>query len=194
MVRILSLLPGFIGVICAIIVIISLFGYESEWSELDAPVVPCSEDEDVGCKVGMTSEDADIPEAFILLDIKMEIEWSEPDRGWIGVVGADAANDCPPDSNGLTPCEAEDVVQFLVAGGPGNTGSLSWQVEPGSYRFVAGGNDGSGLDSQDVDVTVGIHLSNFVEIVLSATSLLLLAGAGEMAFPIRNLLKRFRDA
>ena len=37
-----------------------------------------------------------------------------------------------------------------------------------------------------------VHLDNIVEIVLAGTSGLLLMGAGEMAFPIRNLLKRFR--
>ena len=39
-----------------------------------------------------------------------------------------------------------------------------------------------------------VHLSNYVEIVLAMTSALLLVGAGEMAFPVRNLLKRFRDS
>ena len=193
MVRLLSILPGLMGVICAIIVIASLIGYETDWSEPSTPVVPCSEDEEVGCRVGMTGKDTDVPSAFMLLDIEMEIKWSEPDRGWIGVVGADAAKNCPRDSNGLTDCEAEDIAQFLVAGGPDRSGSLSWQVEPGGYRFVAGGHDGSGLDSQEVDVTVSVHLSDFVEIILSAAAVLLLLGAGEMAFPVRNILKRFRN-
>ncbi|MAH98052.1 MAG: hypothetical protein CMA12_01710 [Euryarchaeota archaeon] len=192
MVRFLSILPGIIGILCALIVIFSLIGFEPDKTGSEAPIVPCADD-DVGCNVGMTSEDMEVPSAFMLLDIKLEVEWNEPDRGWIGVVESDAARDCPPDSNGLTTCTAEDIKDFLVAGGPESDGKMEFRIDPGSYRFVAGGHDGAGLDSMLIEVKTSIHLSNFVEFTLAIISILLLAGAGEMAFPIRKILRRSRD-
>jgi hypothetical protein len=41
-------------------------------------------------------------------------------------------------------------------------------------------------------MTSSIHLNNYVEIFLAGTSGLLLIAAGEMAFPIRNLMRRIR--
>jgi hypothetical protein len=69
---------------------------------------------------------------------------------------------------------------------------MRFRLEPGSYRFVTAGYEGSSLDSQRVEMSSSVHLDNIVEIVLAGTSGLLLIGAGEMAFPVRNLLKRFR--
>ena len=191
MIRILSLLPMLVGLLCAVILILSLIGYQTPATGSKVPIVPCSDD-DVGCKVGMTVEDIDVPEAFVLLEITLEVEWEEPERGWLGVVEAAAANECPPDSStGLTQCTEEEISKFLKAGGPDNEGSMSFRVEPGKYRFVTAGYAGSGLDSQMVEMTSSIHLDNIVEIVLGGTSALLLIGAGEMAFPIRDLIKRF---
>ncbi|MBR79759.1 MAG: hypothetical protein CMA88_03120, partial [Euryarchaeota archaeon] len=59
--------------------------------------------------------------------------------------------------------------------------------------FVAGGYEGSGLDSQMIVMKTSVHLSNYAEVFLAVTSFLLLVGAGEMAFPVRNLLNRFRS-
>ncbi len=193
MVRILSILPGIIGVLCALIVLLSVIDYQPSDSGSVVPIVPCTDD-DFGCNVGMSGNDMDVPLAFILLDIELDVDWNEPERGWIGVVSASAALECPPDSNGLTQCKAEDIESFLVAGGPQASGSMKFQVSPGAYRFVAGGHEGAGLDSQEIVMKTDVHLNNYVEIVLGVTSILLLAGAGEMAFPIRNLLKRFRDS
>ena len=192
MVRILSILPGFVGALCLIIVGISLIGYQSAESGSEVPIVPCSEGEIV-CNIGMTGSDMEVPLAFMLLDIKLEVEWSEPNRGWIGVVESEAAETCPPDSNGLTQCEPEDINNFLITGGPDSDGSLEFQIDPGSYRFVSGGYDGAGLDSQLVKMSTSIHLNNYVELVLALASGLLLLGAGEMAFPLRNLVNRFRE-
>ena len=192
MVRILSILPMLIGLLCALILLLSLVGYQTPSSGSQVPIVPCS-DEDAGCNVGMTPEDMNVPKAFGLLDITLEVEWKEPDRGWLGVVDAAAAEECPPDSStGLTHCTEEQIGKFLEAGGPQNHGSMSFMVKPGSYRFVTAGYEGSGLDSQRIEISSSIHLDNYVEIVLAGTSALLLIGAGEMAFPVRNLLKRFR--
>ena len=141
----------------------------------------------------MTVEDMNVPRAFGLLEITLDVEWKEPERGWLGVVDSSAAKECPPDSStGLTMCTEDDIEEFLVAGGPDNDGSMSFSVKPGSYRFVTAGYEGAGLDSQLVEMSSSIHLDNFVEIILAGTSGLLIIGAGEMAFPIRNLLKRIR--
>jgi len=140
----------------------------------------------------MTPEDINVPSAFGLLEITLDVEWKEPDRGWLGVVDSSAAKECPPDSNGLTMCTEEEVEVFLVAGGPQNHGSMSFEVKPGSYRFVTAGYEGAGLDEQLVVMTSSIRLDNFVELFLAGTSALLLLGAGEMAFPVSNLLKRIR--
>jgi hypothetical protein len=192
MIRILSVLPMLVGLLCALILVLSLIGYQTQETGNEVPIVPCSDDE-VGCNVGMTVEDMKVPMAFGLLEITLEVDWKEPERGWLGVVDASAAEDCPPDdSTGLTQCTEEQIGKFLVAGGPQSDGSMSFRVEPGSYRFVTAGYEGSGLDSQRVEMTSSIHLDNYVEIVLAGTSGLLLIGAGEMAFPLRNLLKRFR--
>jgi len=192
MVRILSLLPMLVGLLCALILLLSLYGYQTPETGNQVPIVPCSDD-DVGCNVGMTIENMNVPRAFGLLEITLEVEWKEPDRGWLGIVDASAAKECPPDSStGLTHCTEEQIGKFLVAGGPQNDGSMSFRIEPGSYRFVTAGYEGSGLDSQRVEMSSSVHLDNFVEIVLAGTSALLLIGAGEMAFPVRNLLKRLR--
>ena len=95
------------------------------------------------------------------------------------------------DSNGLTQCESEDIEDFLITGGQIRW-PLDFQVDPGSYRFVSGGYDGAGLDSQLLKMSTSIHLNNYVELALALASGLLLLGAGEMAFPLRNLVNRFR--
>ena len=192
MVRILSLLPMLVGLLCALILVLSLVGYQTPATGNQVPIVPCSAD-DSGCNVGMTVEDMNVPRAFGLLEITLDVEWKEPERGWLGVVDSSAAKEGPPDSStGLTMCTEEDIEEFLVAGGPDNDGSMSFSVKPGSYRFVTAGYEGAGLDSQLVEMSSSIHLDNLVEIILAGTSGLLIIGAGEMAFPIRNLLKRIR--
>ncbi len=192
MVRVLSILPMLVGLLCALILVLSLIGYQTQDTGSQVPIVPCSAG-DSGCNVGMTVEDMEVPRAFGLLEITLDVKWQEPDRGWLGVVDSSAAEECPPDSStGLTMCTEEDIEEFLIAGGPENDGSMSFRVKPGSYRFVTAGYEGAGLDSQLVEMTSSIHLENFVEIILAGTSGLLLLGAGEMAFPIRNLLKRIR--
>lgn len=192
MVRILSLLPMLVGFLCALILILGLIGYETPASGSQVPIVPCTDD-DAGCNVGMTVEDLEVPNAFGLLEITLNVKWMEPDRGWLGVVDSSAAKECPPDSStGLTQCTEEQIASFLLAGGPGNDGSMSFELKPGSYRFVTAGYEGTGLDTQRVEIVSKIHLDNSVEIVLAVCSALLLIGAGEMAFPIRNLINRFK--
>jgi len=180
-----------VGGLCALIVIGSLVGIDIDDSRTDVPIVPCSDDS-VGCVVGMTTEDLEVPSAFVLLEISMELEWDEPDRSWIGVI-SDYPDECEPDSNGLTTCTSEDF--DFVAGGPDSTdGSFEFVLEPGKYRFVTAGKDGSTLDEQLVIISPEIHLAGFVEIVLTVIGFTLLMGASQMAFPLREMWKRFRDA
>ena len=193
MVRILSVLPMFVGLLCATLLVLSIIGYSPPDSGTEVPIVPCT-DSELGCNVGMTQDDINVPTAFILLDIRMEMQWDEPERAWLGVVKSEAKENCPPDSNGLTQCTWDDMESHRVAGGPDSDGSLVFDIGPGKYRFVTAGKDGSSLDSQLVTMSTSIHLSNLAEIALAAVSILLLAGAGEMAFPVRNLWKRFKDA
>jgi hypothetical protein len=194
MVRVLSVLPGLVGLVCAVILIASLLGYSTDESETEIPIVPCSDDEAIGCQVGMTGGDLSVPNAFMLLDIELKAEWEEPERSWLAVVDAAAAIDCPPNSNGLTTCTEEDFEEYIVTGGSDADGSLVFEVGPGDYRFITAGKDGSTLGSQTVTLSTSVHLNDYFEIALAIVTVLLLAGAGEMAFPIRNLWKRFRDA
>ena len=192
MIKIMSILPGLVGGLCILIVIVSLIGIDIEDSRTDVPIVPCSDDA-VGCVVGMTTQDLQVPSAFILLEISMELEWDEPDRSWIGVIASPPPEGCEPDSNGLTTCTSDDF--DFVAGGPDSEdGSFYFVLEPGKYRFVTAGKDGSTLDEQLVTIDPEIHLAGFVEIMLSAVGFILLLGAREMAFPIKEMWKRFRDA
>ena len=192
MVRILSALPFAVGSVCVILVLGSLLGIGLEESRTNVPIVPCTDDS-VGCLVGMTSDDMSVPTAFMLLDIRLTVEWDEPDRSWIGVIESPPPEGCDPDSNGLTSCTSDDFV--FVEGGPSSEGgTFEFTLEPGDYRFVTAGKDGSTLDEQIVTIETEAHLSSFVEIVLGGISIILLAGAGEMAFPIRSLWKKFRDS
>ena len=191
MVRILSILPALMGTICILILGASLYGYSSPDSGMEVPIIPCPEGSG-GCIVGMTGEDMSVPGAFILLDVELSLEWAEPDRSWVAVVEAEAKEDCPPDANGLTPCTEDEVSKFIIAGGPQSDGSLEFQLKPGEYRFITAGKEGSGLDSQTATLGTSVHLSDYVEIALGILTVLLFAGAGEMAFPLRNFISRFR--
>ena len=192
MVRILSILPAIVALLCTIILLVSIVGYSPASSRIEVPIVPC--DEDISCPVGMNDEDLGIPRAFMLLDIKLDISWDEPNRGWIGVVDAKVVEFCPPDSNGLTSCDSSEFEEYLIAGGSDSTGQLTFEVVPGDYRFITGGKDGSSLDSQFVIIESSVHLNYYVEIFLFLAIIVLSIGAGEMAFPLKRIWKKFRDS
>ena len=59
MIRILSILPAAMGVICAILVLDSLYSPTLNSSRTDIPLVPCTDD-DVGCPVGLSGDDIDL--------------------------------------------------------------------------------------------------------------------------------------
>ena len=116
MVRVLGVLPGFVGFVCLVLLTASLVGIEIDSTRVQATSVPCLDDDAGGCLVGMTGSDFHVPWGFSLIDVEVNIAWDEPEKAWIGVVDAKYAENCPPDSNGLTSCEAEDFE--FVAGGP----------------------------------------------------------------------------
>ena len=194
MIRILSVLPAVMGVICALLLIVSLFGVTLDQTRTNIPLVPCTDD-NTGCPVGMSIEDLSVPTAFILLDIDLTIEWKEYDKSWLGIISSPPPSGCEPDSNGLTTCTADDF--DFIAGGDGESdGSLEFNLNPGDYRFVTGSTDTSGFDGEQlVTTTTEMGLNPVAELLLVLVSILLLAGSGEMFVheKILRVWKRFRD-
>ena len=62
------------------------------------------------------------------------------------------------------------------------------------YRFVSGGREGTNLDDQLTYISTEVSFNPIIEIMLGLVSFLLLVGAGEMAFPLKKLWNKFRDA
>ena len=195
MIRILSVLPAAMGVICALLVVVSLYGPTLEASRTNIPLVPCTDDV-AGCPVGMTSEDLSSPTAFILLDIELTIQWNQSDSSWIGVIASPPPSGCEPDSNGLTACTADDF--DVIAGGAGETdGSMVFDLKPGGYRFATASTDTSGVGGKQlVTITPEIALNPVAEVLLAFVAILLLAGSGEMFAHnwILGVWKRFKEA
>ena len=195
MIRILSILPAAMGVICAILVLVSLYSPTLDSSRTDIPLVPCTDD-DVGCPVGLSGDDMDSPLAFMLLDIEVTIEWDQFATSWIGVIESPPPDGCEPDSTGLTTCTAEDF-DFIAGGPEEDGGSLTFDLKPGDYRFATASTETSGVGGEQlVTITPQIALNPIVEILLAIVSILLLAGSGEMFVHerIMRVWKSFREA
>ncbi len=195
MVRILSVLPAVVGVICALLVIVSLYGPTLDQSRTNVPLVPCTDDT-TDCPVGLATEDLSAPTAFMLLDIKLTIEWDKPDSSWIGVIESPPPDGCEPDSDGLTTCTANDF--DFVAGGDGeDDGSMMFNLKPGDYRFATASTDTSGLGGKQlVTITPEVSLNPAAEILLGIVAILLFAGSGEM-FAHNRIMRawqRFKEA
>ena len=127
MMKILSIFPGFVGAICILILLGSIIGFSHQEKINDIPIVPCSDDEDIGCRIGMTSSDINVPNAFKLLQIEVDVNWGEPDRSWFGVINK-YPGACEPDSNGLTNCTEEDFEGLIIAGGSDSEGNLKFDM------------------------------------------------------------------
>jgi hypothetical protein len=195
MIRVLSVLPAVIGVICTLLLIVSLYGPTLDASRTNIPLVPCTDDT-AGCPVGMTSEDLSAPTAFMLLDIELTIEWDQSDSSWIGVIASPPPSGCEPDSNGLTTCTADDF-DFIAGGGSEASGSLVFDLKPGDYRFTTASTDTSGVGGKQlVTITPEISLNPVAEVLLALVAILLFAGSGEMFVHerIMGVWKRFREA
>ena len=188
MVRLLSVLPGFVGLLCVMLLLGSLRGIDlpSERSVID--MVPCEfEDPDL-CLIAMTPEISP-PTIFGILDIDLQISWQEADDAWFAVVNSDAAEVCPPDEESwLTECTVEDVENYIIIGGPNELdGQMTWNIKTDDYRIITGGREGADIgDQQALTTSTQISLNWFVEFILALVSLTLFLGAGEMAFPIKK--------
>lgn len=193
MMKILSILPGFVGFLCIAIMIGSIIGFSTEEVVTDIPIVPCSEDENIGCRVAMTSSVIEVPNAFNLLEIKVSVDWEEAERSWFGVI-QQYDQFCEPDSNGLTNCTEVDFEEYIIAGGSDSDGKLKFSMEPGDYRFITGGKDGSTISNQDATLVIEIHLNSAIELIVGGIGIFLFLSATEMAFPLRELYRKFRDA
>ena len=189
--RVLSILPGAVGVVCLLIGGISTIGISLDSERVQIPVVPCNDVSDEGCLVGMTGSDLNVPEGFTLLDVKMSVDWSEPSKSWIGVVDSVYAESCPPDGDGLTPCNKDDF-QY-ISGGPESNGDFTLDLKPGSYRFVSAGKEGADLDDQLVTIQTQIAIAQVLELIFIVIGMVLLICAIEMIYPVEVLWKRFQN-
>jgi len=139
MVEYMRIAPLIIGIILILVTVVGLVGYSGS-GETDVPVIPCPTNplEPDKCYAGMTLADLEVPTQFSILSIKISIEWSQAESTWVGVIPASDATECPPDSQGLTSCEANDL--NFVSGGTDSIGGegLEWSVDPGKYRLATG--------------------------------------------------------
>ena len=135
----MRLAPLIMGCILLLVTAVGLIGYSGN-DTTEVPVIPCPTNplEPDKCYAGMTPADLEVPTQFSILSIKISIEWSQSESTWIGVIPASDAVECPPDSQGLTSCEAEQL--NFVAGGADSAGNngLEWKVKPGKYRLATG--------------------------------------------------------
>ena len=69
MVRVLGVLPGFVGFVCLILLTVSLVGIEIDSTRVQATTVPCLDDDASGCPVGMTGSNFHVPWGFNLIDV-----------------------------------------------------------------------------------------------------------------------------
>ncbi len=183
MVRILSILPFAIGSICILIVLVSMLGFASGTIEDEIPALPCVGSDEDQCLTGMSDEDLEVPAAFFLLSVNLEISLELDDEAWIGVVDASYAEECPPDDTGLTNCTASDY-EFL-AGGPDSHGTVYHSLEPGSLRFVTGGDNGAVvLQESEVTTEWSVHLATWFAALLGFAGIGLCASGLHMAFPM----------
>lgn len=182
MVRIMSLLPFATGSLCLLLVLVSFFGFASGTIDDEIPALPCVGAQDE-CVTGMSESDLDVPGAFFLLDVQLDISMELEDEAWIGIVDAKYADSCPPGDTGLTNCTASDYV--FLAGGPEHDGNIEHNLQPGSVRFVTGGDEGA-IELQDNSISTdwSVHLATWVEAILALTGIGLCASGMHMAFPM----------
>jgi len=196
MVRILSILPGFVGVLCVILLLGSLTGFSLPEERSVIDMVPCESEDPELCLIAMTGDDISPPFIFGILDIDLEITWEKSEESWFAVVDSEAAVVCPPnDETLLTECTVKDVENFIIVGGSDeDDGIINWNIETDDYRIISGGRGADIGEQQVLTTNVEISLNLFVELMLGLISLTLFLGAGEMAFPIRKLFQKFRES
>ena len=188
MVRVSSLLPFTTGSICLLLVLISQFGFASGTIDDEIPALPCVGPQEE-CATGMSESDLDVPSAFWLLDVDLEITMEMDDAAWIGIVDSGYAITCPPGESGLTNCTAGDYE--FIAGGPGHDGPITHSLEPGGLRFVTGGDSGA-VEIQDNAISTewSVQLATWFEVILAFAGMGLCASGLHMAFPMIGKAKK----
>tara|TARA_B100001559_G_scaffold293631_1_gene274793 strand:+ start:4570 stop:5163 length:594 start_codon:yes stop_codon:yes gene_type:complete len=196
MVRILSILPVFVGVLCVILLLGSLTGFSLPEERSVIDMVPCESEDPELCLIAMTGDDISPPFIFGILDIDLEITWEKSEESWFAVVDSEAAVVCPPnDETLLTDCTVKDVENFIIVGGSDeDDGIINWNIETDDYRIISGGRGADIGEQQVLTTNVEISLNLLVELMLGVISLTLFLGAGEMAFPIRKLFQKFKES
>jgi hypothetical protein len=183
MVRLMSVLPFATGSVCLLLVLVSMFGFTSGTIEDEIPAIPCIGMDVEDCATGMSEADLDVPTAFFLLSVDLEISTALEDDAWIGVVDAEWAETCPPDETGLTECTAGEYT--FLSGGPGIDGPVKHTLDPGSVRFVTGGDEGAAtLQDNIVTTHYSVHLAGWFSVILALAGFGLCASGLHMAFPM----------
>ena len=188
MVRIMSLLPFATGSLCLLLVLVSFFGFASGTIEDEIPALPCTGNVD-DCATGMSESDLDIPTAFLLLDVHLDISMELDDVAWVGIVDSTYSITCPPGDTGLTNCTSSDYT--FLAGGPSHEGTIGHDLKPGSVRFVTGGDEGAILlQDNAISTEWSVHLATWVEAVLGLTGIGLCVSGMHMAFPMVGKIRK----
>ena len=189
MVRILSVLPFAVGCICILLLLGSLIGFASGEMEEEIPAIPCVGIDTADCMTGMSESDLEVPTAFFMLDVELDITWDKRDEAWIGIVDASYAGTCPPDDNGLTNCTASQY--DFIAGGPDTTGEINHGLSPGDLRFVTGGHAGAAtMDTNIITTEWSVSLAFWFEVLLAITGVLLCLSGMHMAFPVQPFFRK----
>ena len=153
-------------------ILISVFvggfvGYDGSGTyELDVPSCTSDEIQQLGndsidfCdKSMMMGESIDIPiKLSLFIDIEVGAEWDEPDA-WIGIVTADQADKCT-ETDGYLLCDTDELEFY--SGGPDSEGTITWNIDEGEYRFVAGSSVETTGTTTNVEYEYSLQLTNLV--------------------------------
>ena len=167
-------------IIGILIIIFSSLGITQELGDsdtVDAMLPPCTVDEglplvgddEVTCYWGMSGEVLEIPSEAIAANVDVEITWVKSGV-WIGIAEASDASKCELNGD-YYECQKDSIT--MIAGGPDSNGQITWQPEPGEYRFVAGGDDTQTLQQFDVDWNYQASLKSGLAIGLIMIGLVL---------------------
>ena len=159
-------------IISGSMILISVFvggfvGYDGSGTyELDVPSCTSDEIQQLGndsidfCdKSMMMGESIDIPiKLSLFIDIEVGAEWDEPDA-WIGIVTADQADKCT-ETDGYLLCDTDELEFY--SGGPDSEGKVTWNIDEGEYRFVAGSSVETTGKTTNVEYEYSLQLTNLV--------------------------------
>ena len=145
MVRILSILPGFVGVLCVILLLGSVTGISLPEERSAIDMVPCEFEDPELCLIAMTGDDISPPLIFGILNIDLQINWQKSEDSWFAVVESEAAIVCPLDEETLlTDCTVKDVENYIIVGGSDEIdGEINWNIKTDDYRIISGGREGA---------------------------------------------------